>query len=187
MKHLATREPVYESLNALNHDFECVLAELARLHELGMFNRDLANILRIVVKETRAWANFELVEILLQREQDDWTRFAPAVGEEAARPQRRAHRSEAFDGEAGEGGKERRAKAGRGWIGGRMRWRVDSGVAVEDSARCLVLNLCHRQTGVETSLDTARTSACGTMRVSEGEYLAVQPLEAEDEFERARR
>src|SRR5258708_6899062 len=132
-----------------------------------MFNRDLANILRIVVKETRAWANFELVEILLQREQDDWTRFAPAVGEEAARPQRRAHRSEAFDGEAGEGGKERRAKAGRGWIGGRMRWRVDSGVAVEDSARCLVLNLCHRQTGVETSLDTARTSACGTMRVSE--------------------
>ena len=75
MKHLATREPVYESLAALNHDFECVLAELARLHELGMFNRDLANILRIVVKETRAWANFKLVEILQQREQDDWTRF----------------------------------------------------------------------------------------------------------------
>src|SRR5258708_33626631 len=71
----ATREPVYESLAAMNHDFECVLAELARLHELGMFNRDLANILRIVVKETRAWANFELVEILQQREQDDWTRF----------------------------------------------------------------------------------------------------------------
>ena len=75
MKHRATRESVYESLNALNHDFECVLAELARLHELGMFNQDLANILRIVVKETRAWANFELVEILQQREQDDWNRF----------------------------------------------------------------------------------------------------------------
>ena len=75
MTHRATREPVYESLAAMNHDFECVLAELARLHELGMFNRDLANILRIVVKETRAWANFELVEILQQREQDDWTRF----------------------------------------------------------------------------------------------------------------
>src|SRR5258706_2369365 len=38
-------------------------------------NRDLETILRIVVKETRAWANFELVEILQQREQDDWTRF----------------------------------------------------------------------------------------------------------------
>src|SRR5712671_1588229 len=75
MKQPATRLPVYEILHALNRDFEQVLAELARLHELGMFNRDLENILRIVVKETRAWANFELVEILLQREQDDWTRF----------------------------------------------------------------------------------------------------------------
>ena len=75
MKQPATRLPVYEILHALNRDFEQVLAELARLHELGMFNRDLENILRIVVKETRAWANFELVEILQQREQDDWTRF----------------------------------------------------------------------------------------------------------------
>src|SRR5712692_8143427 len=75
MTHRATREPVYGRLEVMNHDFECVLAELARLHELGMFNRDLANILRTAVKETRAWANFELVEILQQREQDDWTRF----------------------------------------------------------------------------------------------------------------
>jgi DNA-directed RNA polymerase specialized sigma54-like protein len=75
MKQHASRLPVYEALHALNRDFEQVLAELARLHELGMFNRDLANILRIVVQETRAWANFELVEILQQREQDDWTRF----------------------------------------------------------------------------------------------------------------
>jgi len=75
MKHRATKEPVYESLHALNHGFEWVLTELARLHELGMFNQDLTNILRVVVKETRAWANFELLEILHQREQDDWTRF----------------------------------------------------------------------------------------------------------------
>ena len=68
-----------------------------------------------------------------------------------------------------------------------MMWHADSCVAVEDSARCLVLSLHHTRTCVETSLDTARTSACGTMRVSEGEYLAVQTLEAEDEFERARR
>jgi len=75
MKHLAARLHVYQSLHALNHDFEQVLSELARLQELGMFNQDLANILRVVVKETRAWANFELLEILQQREQDDWTRF----------------------------------------------------------------------------------------------------------------
>jgi DNA-directed RNA polymerase specialized sigma54-like protein len=75
MKHAVGRLPVYESLHALNHNFEQVLSELARLQELGMFNRDLANILRIVVQETRAWANFELVEILQLREQDDWTHF----------------------------------------------------------------------------------------------------------------
>jgi len=75
MTHRATREPVYESLAAMNHDFECVLAELARLHELGMLNQDLANILRTVVKETRAWTNFDLLQILLLREQDDLARF----------------------------------------------------------------------------------------------------------------
>jgi hypothetical protein len=75
MKHLAAREPVYESLHALNHDFERVLAELARLQELGLFDRDLGNILRIVVQETRAWANFESVEALQMREQDDWAHF----------------------------------------------------------------------------------------------------------------
>jgi len=75
MKHVTAREPVYESLHALNHDFEGVLAELARLHEFGMFNQDLTNILRGFVKETRAWANFELLQILLLREQDDLARF----------------------------------------------------------------------------------------------------------------
>jgi len=42
----------------------------------------------------------------------------------------------------------------------------------------LGLNLYHRRTSVEMSLDTARTSACATVRQS---VLAVQPLEAEDE------
>ncbi len=63
-----------------------------------------------------------------------------------------------------------------------MMWHVDSCGLVEDSARCLVLNWRHTRTGVETSLDTARTSACGTIR--QREYLAVQTIEAEDEFER---
>jgi hypothetical protein len=75
MKHLAAREPVYESLNALNHDFECVLFELGRLQELGVFNRDLGNILRVIVQKTRAWANLESVEALRPREQDDLAHF----------------------------------------------------------------------------------------------------------------
>ena len=69
------RLPVYENLHFLNQDFQQVLNDIARLQELGVFQRDLGHIFSVVVKETRAWANFELLEILLQREQDDWTRF----------------------------------------------------------------------------------------------------------------
>jgi hypothetical protein len=64
-----------------------------------------------------------------------------------------------------------------------MMWRTHSCVPRRDSSRRLILNLCHRQTCVE-SLDTARTSAYATIRQR---VLAVQTLEAEDEFERARR
>jgi hypothetical protein len=71
-----------------------------------------------------------------------------------------------------------------------MTWRTHSCVPRRDSSRRLVLNLYHRQKSVETSLslDTARTSAYATLRqrISEREYLAGV-LEAEDEFERARR
>ena len=70
-----------------------------------------------------------------------------------------------------------------------MMWHADSCAPCREESRRLVWNLYHRQASVETSLDAARKSACATVRqrVSEGEYLAVQPLEAEDEFERARR
>jgi len=76
MKHPAGRLLVYESLYALNRDFEQVLADFARLQELGVFQqRDLGNVFRIIVQETRAWANMELMEALQPREQDAWTRF----------------------------------------------------------------------------------------------------------------
>ena len=65
------RLPVYEYLHALNRDFGQVLADLARLQELGVFQHDRGSILRVVVQETRAWANMELAELLQMREQDD--------------------------------------------------------------------------------------------------------------------
>ena len=65
------RLDVYESLYALNRDFGQVLADLARLQELGMLRRDLGGILRVVVQQTRAWANMDLVEELQPLEQDD--------------------------------------------------------------------------------------------------------------------
>src|SRR6266852_1218643 len=69
------RLPVYENLHALNRDFEQVLIDIARLQELGVLQRDLGHILSVVVKETRAWANMEMAEILQEREQDAWAYF----------------------------------------------------------------------------------------------------------------
>ena len=65
------RLAVYENLHALNRDFEQVLADLARLQELGVFQHDRFTIFRIMVQETRAWANMVVAELLQMREEDD--------------------------------------------------------------------------------------------------------------------
>ena len=69
------RLPVYENLHALNRDFEQVLADLARLQEIGVLRRDRFTIFRLIVQETRAWANVEVVQVLQRREEDDWVNF----------------------------------------------------------------------------------------------------------------
>jgi hypothetical protein len=67
------RLPVYENLFALNRGFEEVLIALARLEELGAFQRDFGQyIFSVIVKETRAGANLEIAEFLQMREQDAW-------------------------------------------------------------------------------------------------------------------
>ena len=65
------RLPIYENLHALNRDFEQVLADLAKLQELGVFQHDRFTIFRIMVQETRAWANMVVAELLQMREEDD--------------------------------------------------------------------------------------------------------------------
>ena len=65
------RLPVYENLHFLNQDFQQVLNDIARLQELGVFQRDLGHIFSVVVKETRAWANMVVAELLQMREEDD--------------------------------------------------------------------------------------------------------------------
>ena len=76
MKYPAVRLAVYETLYALNRDVEQVLVHLARLQELGMFQpEDFGDLFPVIIQETRAWANMELVEALRPREQDDWTHF----------------------------------------------------------------------------------------------------------------
>jgi hypothetical protein len=77
MKHPAGRLPVYETLFALNRDFEQVLAHFARLQEVGVFQHpDLASTFHVFVQEMRAWANMEMIETLRPLEKDDWTHFS---------------------------------------------------------------------------------------------------------------
>ena len=75
MKSTPQKLHVYEALHSLNQGFEQVLADLRRLREFTCFRRELLQALSVVVEETRAWANFELVGVLQNRELGDWTRF----------------------------------------------------------------------------------------------------------------
>jgi len=76
MKHRAGRLLVYESLYALNRDFEQILVHFERLQELGVLHpRELGNVFPAIIQETRAWANMELVGALRPLEQDDLTHF----------------------------------------------------------------------------------------------------------------
>jgi hypothetical protein len=70
---------VYEALATLNRDFEQVLRDLERLEELRLFprrwQRKFLKTWRATLEETRAWVNFEVVEIVHQREEQEWVRF----------------------------------------------------------------------------------------------------------------
>lgn len=66
---------VYETLHSLNEGFEGVLGDLRHLQGLPFFHRQLVRAFQVVVEETRAWVNFELVETMHEREQSDWARF----------------------------------------------------------------------------------------------------------------
>jgi hypothetical protein len=76
----ASKPLVYEALADLNRHFQQVLEDLERLREMGLFPRGVARrsvrTCQATLEETRAWANFEFVEILHQREERDWARFA---------------------------------------------------------------------------------------------------------------
>jgi hypothetical protein len=66
---------VYETLAAFNHGIAQILQNLHRLGKLGFLRREFFTGLQATIEETRAWANFEVVEMLHGREESDWTRF----------------------------------------------------------------------------------------------------------------
>src|SRR5260370_41476030 len=75
LKHPLWKLPVYETLHALNRDFEQVLADLEKLRKLGMFLPECSTIYQVMIQDMRANANSGLLEVLTEREMKDWTRF----------------------------------------------------------------------------------------------------------------
>jgi hypothetical protein len=70
---------VYESLFTLNQNFEQILDGLERLGGLGPFRkrlrREFIKGCQLAVRETRAWANFELTHIMQAVEENEWGRY----------------------------------------------------------------------------------------------------------------
>jgi hypothetical protein len=70
---------VYDALATLNRDFEQVLEDLQRLEALRVFprrwQRKFLKSWRATLAETRAWVSFEVVEVLHQTEEREWTRL----------------------------------------------------------------------------------------------------------------
>ena len=70
---------VYEALATLNRDFEQTLRDLNQLEELCIFphrwQRKFVKTWRATLEETRAWASFEILEVLHRIEEREWVRF----------------------------------------------------------------------------------------------------------------
>jgi hypothetical protein len=66
---------VYGALYSLNQGFEHVLRDLRRLREFPFLRPQLLDVLNVIVQETRAWANFEAIEVLQSLEQNDWAKY----------------------------------------------------------------------------------------------------------------
>src|SRR6266446_8786754 len=75
MKTTPQKLRAYETLFTLNQAFENISADLQRLQRLPFFRPEFLQEFQVMVEETRACVNFELVESLHSREQDDWARF----------------------------------------------------------------------------------------------------------------
>ncbi len=70
---------IYKALFALSRNFDEILVRVDRLRNLGLFRsrfqRQSIAICQATLKETRAWFNFEILQILEDREERDLAHF----------------------------------------------------------------------------------------------------------------
>jgi hypothetical protein len=75
----SSEDPDLRCARHLDRDFEQVLDDLQRLETLRIFprrwQRRFLQACRATLGETRAWANFEVIEVLHQTGEREWTSF----------------------------------------------------------------------------------------------------------------
>jgi hypothetical protein len=77
MDGMAAKQDAWETLLALNRGFVQVLDVLRQIEHTGLLEVRpmVVEGLRVTVEEARAWANFELTEVLHGRAESDWERY----------------------------------------------------------------------------------------------------------------
>jgi len=74
--------PIYESMCIINQRFEQILRELGRLQKFdGFRDRPPIKSVRRAVRETRAGTMFEILEVLHEREEQEWMRLGCLHGD----------------------------------------------------------------------------------------------------------
>lgn len=65
---------IYAALNSLTQGFEQALSAMDLLNATGLAKRDLFEGCRILTEEAAAWARYQIIQALGDRELDNWTR-----------------------------------------------------------------------------------------------------------------
>jgi hypothetical protein len=67
---------IYDAIAVVNRSFDQILQNLERLQQFDCFGkRTPIKSVELAVKETRAWTMFEIMEVLHEREESEWTRY----------------------------------------------------------------------------------------------------------------
>jgi hypothetical protein len=76
---------IYESLCTINQSFDQILQEFARLQRDRFRGRAPIKSVELAVRETHAWAMVEILEVLREYEEGEWTRLGHLRNAQEAR------------------------------------------------------------------------------------------------------
>jgi hypothetical protein len=87
MKATNANTALYESLSLINRSFEQIHQELDRLQQHDWLRtRAPVKSVELAVRETHAWTMFEILEVLREHEESEWTRLGRVRGRQEGSP-----------------------------------------------------------------------------------------------------